>query len=84
MYSFDVYDTLITRKVNEPKDIFRLIYNLIDSREEYHDLKSVLSLEFPMARVEAEKKARILKDSEISIEDIYDQLTVFYGLSRKE
>lgn len=58
--SFDIFDTLLIRKVQEPSDIFSLI------EEEYN------SKGFRNARIIAEHRARInLNKPEISINDIY-------------
>ena len=62
-YSFDMFDTLITRLVNAPSDLFSIIeteYNIPNFRKN---------------RINAERKAR--KNSnheEITIDDIYKEL----------
>ena len=84
MYSFDVYDTLITRIVDKPKDIFRLMFDTLCTEVGYESLKEKISYDFPEARSCAEKKAKIKLGREVFLDDIYDELTVFYGLNPEE
>lgn len=67
--SFDVFDTLIERNVELPKDIFKLTGKTILGDGEGFALK----------RIEAEHKARELSISrEVTIEQIYSQLRAEY------
>ena len=79
--SFDVYDTLITRNVNEPKDIFRFIFGVVKNDDEYLELRDRIKYDFPEVRVNAEKKARIKTGKEVTLADIYDELQCFYCLN---
>lgn len=67
--SFDIFDTLILRKVSEASDVFELVerkYNL-----ENDDKIS----QFTKKRIKAEYNARInTNDEEITLEDIYTEL----------
>lgn len=57
--SFDIFDTLLKRNVDEPADVFSLMQVELD--------------EFKTKRIEAEIKARKLsKEKEITLNDIYD------------
>ncbi|MBE5831480.1 MAG: hypothetical protein E7306_07050 [Butyrivibrio sp.] len=84
MYSFDVYDTLITRSVEEPRDIFRLMYDAIKENDDYQKLRRVIRSDFPEIRVASEKKAVIKKGAEVLLDDIYEELNVFYFLEKDE
>lgn len=57
--SFDIFDTLVLRKVSEPKELFRLM-------EQKYDIAG-----FCENRILAELKARELRHGEVTIEDIY-------------
>lgn len=68
--SFDIFDTLVVRSVNEPKDIFRLM-------EKETGIEG-----FYEKRIEAERKARSKKQSkEVTLEEIY---ACFNGVSENE
>lgn len=73
MYSFDVYDTLITRTVIEPTGIFRLMSAVGDTPDNFCDV-----------RIAAERKARQNKGGEIHIDDIYNELASFCGLREEQ
>lgn len=68
--SFDVFDTLVKRKVREPKEVFRYMESLIEEDKK-------LSIEgFSKLRIYAEKEARrIHSRSEITISDIYENIS---------
>lgn len=68
VYSFDVYDTLITRPFAKPTDLFRFM-------EEKHKMKG-----FHDARIKAESEARRCSDREdITIDDIYKMIPSEYA-----
>lgn len=65
--SFDIFDTLIQRKVDVPSDIFYLAGKNV--------LGNVDAENFRKARINAEKLARIeAKKKDVTIRDIYDYL----------
>lgn len=69
--SFDIFDTLIFRAVEKPKDVFRILeakWNIFD---------------FVKFRIEAERKARE-KEPEITIYDIYNILETELALDKKK
>lgn len=69
--SFDVFDTLIERKVNKPTDIFALVGKNILGEEK--------SEEFRELRKRAESSAREAKHyTEITLEEIYEELSKLY------
>jgi hypothetical protein len=68
--SWDVFDTLITRRCGHPYSVFDL-------------MGAVLGEDFRTSRIQAEGAARASK-KEISLEDIYDQLQSEKGWSAEE
>lgn len=73
-FSFDVFDTLITRKVVEPKGIFNIIKNKIKKVDSLPDL---LRNNFEFIRVGAEQNSRknLQKNvQEVTIEEIYNNI----------
>ncbi len=74
--SFDIFDTLILRKVLEPSDLFRILsskYNVVD---------------FYKTRRKAEKIARIKKQkdyghNEITIDEIYDEIKIRTNIDKE-
>lgn len=67
LVSFDVFDTLITRCVIKPEDIYRIIENQVF--EKYN-----LNVDFVKLRRDAEQLAWQKKNAWTSIYDIYDEL----------
>lgn len=62
--TFDMFDTLIERKVEFPQHIFRVIdYQL--------KWKYEMDIDFYKRRIEAEKKARLYENKEVTIDEIY-------------
>ena len=81
MYSFDVFDTLITRVTATPKGIFALIQNLLQEEviEEKPSLfHTYIKTNFFFLRIGAEQVARntYCKDGieDVTLEQIYDVL----------
>ena len=71
--SFDIFDTLIERSVQDPKDIFFLAANKFFGDE-------IKAKEFQKNRIEAEKKGRNEKENgEINLNEIYELLKPIYG-----
>lgn len=61
--SFDIFDTLLKRKVNKPEDVFQLMQ--LNIEEKIPDFKN--------KRIKAEEKARLINNPrEITLDDIYD------------
>lgn len=68
LYSFDVFDTLITRKTLTPKGVFLYMQEELKKIEDYKSISD----DFISLRVDAEQEARIFNDGdEIGINDIY-------------
>lgn len=75
MYSFDIFDTLITRCTAEPKSVFMLMQERIQKTDEY---TSYFAENFFELRVGAEELARRhaseTEKYEITLDDIYQAL----------
>ena len=83
VFSFDVFDTLLTRIVLSPKDVFLLI------TKQLHHIQPALPIRliraFWGARVWSEFSARrYSRDEDIGIADIYHNICGRYGLSREQ
>jgi len=78
--SFDVFDTLIKRNIEHPKDVFTLIETQYHQKYGY----DVAIDNFAIQRIEAEKKARQTKQQEVTLEDIYDILALKFNLKTLE
>ena len=75
LYSFDVFDTLITRRVGVPKGIFALMQEKIKG-------KMNLPKDFYTIRIESERLAREIGDCrEITFDDIYSKMQADYDLN---
>lgn len=74
--SFDIFDTLITRKCGNPQNLFSLVEN------KYNAVTDKPITDFKKIRVESEEKARACCNrSEIVLDDIYEQIAYFYDTS---
>lgn len=83
MYSFDVYDTVITRKVNNPKGIWELMsLHLIESINEL-EVSTYIAMNFTSIRESAERQARKCTSKEVTIADIYRVLGNNYFLPKE-
>lgn len=70
--SFDIFDTLLKRRVNKPEDVFQLMQ--LDIGKEVPNFKD--------RRINAERKARFSSNpKEITLDDIYNN---FFGLSNQQ
>lgn len=79
VHSFDVFDTVITRSVLYPKDVFRLVQHLIPER--LPEFPPQLRASFCGHRVWSEFIARQKSTrDDIMLEDIYCELGQVYGL----
>ncbi|MCI8312755.1 MAG: hypothetical protein HFI12_11200 [Lachnospiraceae bacterium] len=82
MYSFDVFDTLITRNTIEPKGIFMLMQEMLKKKREY---ASFFVANFCELRLGAEKLAQqyayIKGKQEIILEDVYTALATIGCIS---
>lgn len=77
--SFDIFDTLVKRNVNEPKDVHKLVY------KEFYKETGINLAEYPKFRVKAEKDARkVSSKEEISLEDIFSKSNEILDTYKKE
>lgn len=86
-YSFDVFDTLITRKTAVPEGIFAIMQSELE-KEEYTALPAVIRNNFYRLRIVAEKLARHSYQSgeieDITLEQIYSTLAMRGELSGEQ
>ena len=89
LYSFDVFDTLITRKVAKPVGIFAIMQAIINKDETYEDIPEDVKENFFDYRVNSEYYQRRLKKTlsdcmDIHLDDIYKQLKNNFYLTSKQ
>lgn len=88
LYSFDIYDTLITRKTATPEGIFALMQKQLEESEAYADYPERLTHNFYIIRLQAEKVARntyITGDIyDITLLQIYECVRLTSGLSEEQ
>ncbi len=84
IYSFDVFDTVITRSVGSPEGVFFVMQEKLRGIEKY---KSICN-QFPYIRKTSEQAARdfarCLYKQEVSITDIYENVKEMAGLCDSE
>lgn len=75
--SFDIFDTLLTRKVYDPDDVFRIIENEYSNRDSMKD--------YFERRKKSEKVWRENNpEKDCSIHDIYSEYSRLYNITKKE
>ncbi len=89
IYSFDIFDTLITRMVAKPSDIFVLIQFQLQHNNNYNCIPDFIRTNFACIRKETEKFLRVnlgitKKQKDISINDIYDAIQNNYSLTNEQ
>lgn len=88
LYSFDIFDTLITRRTATPKGIFALMQKCLFEMEEWKDLPDKLRDNFYILRAEAERVARYtyqvdgIQDLTLSV--IYDSMRILECLTPEQ
>lgn len=83
-YSFDIFDTLITRKTVTPKGVFLIMQEQIQLLQK-KSFAIELQNSFAYLRLKAEKDARYLSSKpEISLEDIYYRLVLMTGITEND
>lgn len=84
LYSFDIYDTLITRKTATPEGIFALMQEKLINSEEYVDYPERLIHNFYLLRIQAEKVARntyiVGEIRDITLNQIYECIRLMWDL----
>ena len=86
LYSFDIFDTLITRKFATPKGIFLLMQDILENNK---DLNPYLYSNFAKIRVGTEDFVRKMfakqqNYQDITFDEIYERIKTNFNLSEKE
>lgn len=84
IYSFDVFDTVITRTIAEPQGIFCLMQQYLMLNPKYKICNKELVRDFPAIRVSYEHYARQMRvkgQEEITLKNVYDYIGRAYNLS---
>ncbi|HOM03758.1 MAG TPA: rhamnan synthesis F family protein [Acetivibrio sp.] len=78
--SFDIYDTVVTRILVEPDDIFKIMQEVIDSH-----IKAKIG-DFVKLRKTTETilRAKIKRNNDVNIDQIYSRIAVVSGLNTLE
>jgi len=88
MYSFDVFDTLITRTSATPKGIFALMQDKLLKDKRYDTIPEYIKKNFFELRVHSEELARVhytnRRCEDITLEQIYSALSMTGCLSDEE
>ena len=88
VYSFDVFDTLITRTTAEPKGIFTIMEEILQRDAKYEKYPLHLRKHFRDFRVEAEVQARYRAEragqEDVTLELIYAQLAHMNYLAQEQ
>lgn len=85
MYSFDVFDTLITRCTATPEGVFLLMQRYLEEEKGLHGFSDGLVKDFPILRVDSERNARRFHPkTEIGLKQIYDAMVQSVSLSSEQ
>lgn len=91
LYSFDVFDTLITRKTATPTGIFALIQKELIINNKFKNIPIYLRENFYTIRIQAEENLRNTNSSvrpfpieEVTFNSIYDSIANCVNLSNEE
>lgn len=74
MYSFDVFDTLVARKVYSPQAIFKICQEQLKRDRAEYNISSYFAENFMWLRIMAEKDAERYSKDTVSLQDIYSAL----------
>ncbi len=87
-YSFDVFDTLITRKTAEPRGIFVLVQDELEQNKQYEEFPNHLKEHFAEIRINSEEAARGYAarnmHEEVTLDEIYDAMEAQAGITQTE
>lgn len=89
LYSFDIFDTLITRKVAIPKGIFVLMKDIINQSPQFADLPNDVKTNFFNYRTNSEFYLRQINNQwndgkDISLDMIYNHIQHTYFLTNEQ
>lgn len=86
LYSFDIFDTLITRETATPVGVFALMQKEL-SQEKYSYIDSHIKDNFFIFRTQVEKFLRAEKSysgiEEITLDEIYSKISCNYNIDNK-
>ena len=89
LYSFDIFDTLVTRTTATPCGIFSIMEKHLQKDSEYKNFPEIVKQNFFIIRQEAENfimanKKIVYKAQDINFEDIYKVIKVNYNLNEEQ
>lgn len=89
MHTFDVFDTLITRKTATPEGIFALIQKKLQKNEEHLGFSDYIKNNFYHLRINAEILARhtycaVGEAEDVTLEQIYEAMSMTGSLAEEE
>ena len=89
LYSFDIFDTLITRTTATPFGIFLVIKNKLQTEEEFINIPDFLKNNFVEIRKEAEyytqaNQLNLYNKFDCTLDVIYNLIKINYNLDNNE
>lgn len=88
MFSFDIFDTIVTRVTAEPSGIFLIIENIINTYAEFEDIPGEFIKNYLNMRLSAESYLHTFRCQneceEVTLYEIYALICSNYGLSNKQ
>ena len=89
LYSFDIFDTLITRKVAKPTGIFVLMQDELKRNSDFSDFDSDIKENFFKYRTNAEYRQRRIahlwrNHTDITLDMIYEDIKTTYCLTDEQ
>ena len=88
LYSFDIFDTLITRKLASPKGIFSIMQKVMNEDKRFSDIPVYVKKNFYQIRIDAEAFARqcfcINGSEDKTFEEIYEAIGMIGQLSSEQ
>lgn len=84
VYSFDIFDTLLTRKTASPEGVFQIMQSKL-ARDFSKELPTSLICDFPRIRFECHKNAkRACKNEEVTLEEIFENIRHRFSLAQEQ
>lgn len=87
VYSFDIFDTLITRATAEPKGIFTIMQVILMGDGRYFGIPSHLKKHFRDFRVDAELETHVMASAsgkeDVTLDMIYEQMAYMNHISQE-
>lgn len=88
VFSFDIFDTIVTRVTAEPSGIFLIIENIINTDTEFEDIPEEFIKNYLNMRLSAESYLHAFRCQneceEVTLYEIYALICSNYGLSNKQ